>query len=111
MSSDRYGPGFPRRWALPRAANSRGQIGARRETDTAVRRHGYPLARLTAADRPDLTLLDLSGFKGAEAGENDAIATGERFADAVEHCVKRSITLRARTTELPGNLGSQVSFS
>ena len=96
---------------LPGAANSCGQIGAGRETDTAVRRNGYPLARLTATDRPDLTLLDLSSFKGAEAGENDAIATGERFADAVEYCIKCSITLRARTTKLPGNLGSQVSFS
>ena len=75
------------------SANRGRQVGTGREANALVRRDGDALPGLSATNRAYLPLLDLSGFKCAEAGQYNAVAGCEGLTHAVEHCVERSVAL------------------
>ena len=69
------------------------QVGTGREANALVCGDGYALPGLSATDRADLPLFDLSGFKCAESGQYNAVASCEGLTYAVEHCVERCVAL------------------
>ena len=60
------------------------QLGTCRESHSAVRRHGDESPSLATSDGPDPSGLNLPHLKGAEAGQHDPVASGQRRLDALQ---------------------------